>query len=295
MKLEKAAGTRINIDDLSLHYFGMILRLYRTERHAMCQAIVFLKGFWTWYPGVGWYIAIMGLLGVLVPLFRYPEKIGKKEKALWTAVMFVLLVLELRSISLDRKEHDKEQSDARETQLVQFQNIVTQAQTHFDQTMQAFVVMLDNEEKISTATQNTLNEITGGKTYPEVIATFTGSPTASLAIIANGKNSLSDVTVYVRSHMQLSDPKSLWQQFNSVQTASLPLVLGNHLENLPMQIHVEGDLDLYQINVVARNGVFVESLKFTRNSSGVLDQDFQIDDMHGHLFHKFKTPIPATK
>jgi hypothetical protein len=66
-----------------------------------------------WYPPVGFFIAILGFLGVLVPLFREWGVIGKREKAIWTALMFILVLLEIRSIYLDRAEHDSKEAAAR--------------------------------------------------------------------------------------------------------------------------------------------------------------------------------------
>lgn len=68
-----------------------------------------LADLWRWYPPVGVFIAVLALLGVLVPLFRDLPKIGKREKAFWTFVMFALVGLEIRSIYLDRDAHDREQ------------------------------------------------------------------------------------------------------------------------------------------------------------------------------------------
>ena len=47
----------------------------------------------------------------------------KVEKALWTAVMFVLLGLELKTVYQDRREHDEEQARARSEQTAQFNRI----------------------------------------------------------------------------------------------------------------------------------------------------------------------------
>jgi hypothetical protein len=61
---------------------------------------------WEWHPPVGVYIGILGLLAVVVPLVR--EKAGKKERAAWTALMFTLLLLEIKSIYQDRDEHQQQ-------------------------------------------------------------------------------------------------------------------------------------------------------------------------------------------
>src|ERR1700674_2984559 len=78
---------------------------------------------WTWYPGVGWYIAILGALGVAVAILRDLTKISGREKACWIAVTFTLLLLELHSISLDKKAHDEEERESRERSEQHFQEI----------------------------------------------------------------------------------------------------------------------------------------------------------------------------
>ncbi len=89
---------------------------------------------------IGVFIGILGLVGVLVPLLR--EHIGRREKALWTFVMFVLLILEIRVIYADRDRHDKEQREAQEQSEKNFSRIadgitlgIKQNQLHFDSTM----------------------------------------------------------------------------------------------------------------------------------------------------------------
>ena len=79
------------------------------------------RAIWSYHPPVGVFIAILAVLGVLVPLVR--EKIGRREKAVWTIIMFVLLLLELKSIYQDRNEHEKQQKEARETEITNFGKI----------------------------------------------------------------------------------------------------------------------------------------------------------------------------
>lgn len=42
----------------------------------------------SWYPPVGVFIAILGVLGIGVPLVKDLAKMGKWERAFWTFVMF---------------------------------------------------------------------------------------------------------------------------------------------------------------------------------------------------------------
>ncbi len=66
-----------------------------------------------WHPPVGAFIAVLALLGVIVPwLYREPKDMKAPEKALWTFVMLLLFGLELRTLYLDRDQHDREQEAA---------------------------------------------------------------------------------------------------------------------------------------------------------------------------------------
>jgi hypothetical protein len=69
---------------------------------AVAPCSVYVPHWWEWYPPIGTCIAILGLLGVLVPLYRQRDKIHRFERAGWTLLMFILLGLELRTIYLDR-------------------------------------------------------------------------------------------------------------------------------------------------------------------------------------------------
>jgi hypothetical protein len=119
-----------------------------------------LAGVWSWYPPVGVFIAILALVGVLVPLFRDLTTVGKREKAIWTFVMFALVWLEIRSIYLDRNAHDREQAAARAEQLKQFGEIakgigatLDSSQKQFDATMARIETTMQTSEKTLRNTQ----------------------------------------------------------------------------------------------------------------------------------------------
>jgi hypothetical protein len=138
-----------------------------------------------WHPPVGVYIAMLAVLGVCVPLIR--EKIGPNERAMWTALMFILVVLEINSIYKDRKEHDAQQARARKEQLEGFQRIgdgitaaIQDSDRNFNATLGRENILLDN--------------INGGKTFCVVEAIPLGDKFL-LAVIAVGPNPLHDVLI----------------------------------------------------------------------------------------------------
>jgi hypothetical protein len=155
-----------------------------------CRAICILRDVWTWYPGVGWFISILGALGVAVAILRDLTKISGREKAVWIAITFALLLLELHSISLDRAAHDKEQRDARTEQLrefdriargidttiensdKQFKSTTTNFGTMMSNNLQAqrgekksFIALLGQEQELLTR-QEELYEFSAGKLLP---------------------------------------------------------------------------------------------------------------------------------
>jgi hypothetical protein len=98
---------------------------------------------WPWLPPVGISIALLGLLGVIVPLIRDLQKIRRREKSIWTLVFFVLLLAEIKAVYQDRNEHDREQREVRERSEQNFQNIaqgirdsIKQSDDHFKTTLQ---------------------------------------------------------------------------------------------------------------------------------------------------------------
>ena len=75
------------------------------------------------------------MLGVLVTLIKDPKEIGRREKAAWTFIFFALLLLEIKSVYQDRREHDNEQSRARAEQLERFGKIADSIDKNLAQTM----------------------------------------------------------------------------------------------------------------------------------------------------------------
>jgi ABC-type transport system involved in cytochrome bd biosynthesis fused ATPase/permease subunit len=130
----------------------------------MCRAICIWHDVLSWYPGVGWYIAILGALGIAVAVLRDLTKIGGREKAVWIFVTISLLLLELHSISLDKAVHDKEQNDARNEQLRQFAAIAqgindtsTRNQDNFDATMSSMRSLIATAQQTNKNTQPLAN------------------------------------------------------------------------------------------------------------------------------------------
>ena len=114
---------------------------------------------------MGIWIGILGLLGVVVTLVRDPKEIGKREKAIWIALLFAFLFLEMKSVYQDRNEHDEAERQSRERSEQNFGAIangvqgainglnitIAEGRKHFDET-----VKLEREG---------IDQITGGNSY----------------------------------------------------------------------------------------------------------------------------------
>ncbi|HEV2501422.1 MAG TPA: hypothetical protein VGY31_17760 [Terriglobia bacterium] len=130
---------------------------------ALIGAVIFFT-LCRWHPPVGVYIAALAVLGVFVPLIRW-EKAGPEEKALWTAVMLVLVGLEISSIYKDRNEHDAEQARARKEQLEGFQRIADGLSRSIAQSQENFNATMARSSKIMERVQTSIDSITGGNSF----------------------------------------------------------------------------------------------------------------------------------
>lgn len=123
---------------------------------------VFFSTLWflrsPWYPPVGTFIAILALIGTLVPFFRDTARMGKGEKALWTFVVLALVFLEIRSIYKDRTAAELREQAARDAQLKGFNEIANGIKASVKASQDQFNA---TAEKLSA----NLDTLTGGLSY----------------------------------------------------------------------------------------------------------------------------------
>src|SRR5579863_9917247 len=128
---------------------------------------------WQWHPPIGVYIGVLACVGVIVPwLFRSPEKMGRGEKAIWTAIMLALVMLEINTLYQDRNEHDAEQNQARCEQIERFGQIadgikeaVKQSQQEYIDTIEHVDGVLETTQQVSRLAQKNLENVTGGNSF----------------------------------------------------------------------------------------------------------------------------------
>jgi hypothetical protein len=241
---------------------------------------------WKWYPPVGVFIAILGLLGVIVPLFRDLGKMGKWEKAAWTLAMFALVGLEIRSIYLDRNAHDREQTEARSEQLRKFSEIagginttIRNGQKQFETTMSRFDAIVSRMESISRKEQRTaelakqnLDQVTGGDGFVYLLV----APRSPLnppsdkwpLVMMNSANiPISDVSVFITEIPSPGDTPE--QRFNKiafgVQLPTIstvrPLRQGGEVLSYSL------DAKSYQAILRTRNNQFSETIRIQPSSA----------------------------
>lgn len=151
----------------------------------------FLARVWHYHPPVGVFIAILALLGVIVPLIR--EKVSPREKALWTLVLLALLLLEIHSIYEDRAEHEQEQLHARNEQLASFNRIAQGIDKTIENSDREFAATMKRNDSL-------LANITGGDSFAIVYPLINpGRKDLPLFIENHGDNILTGVSVEINT------------------------------------------------------------------------------------------------
>lgn len=225
-----------------------------------------LHDLWAWHPPVGVWIAILGLLGVVVPLIRDLAKIGKREKAFWTALMFVLLGLELKTVYQDRREHDEEQAKARSEQIAQFNRIADGIKETIDESQRQFEATMARSDKIMGRTNDVLADVTGGNSFAYISPqNFSGDQFPGI-VWNNGEQALVGLTLTIA---HTSDPVQIWGA-----AFFKPIFIGtvgphDHAPIPDFLFQPRADQktgqDNYWIMLSAQNGTAQQSLYFRRN------------------------------
>ena len=113
---------------------------------------------------------------------------GQGRKAVWTGVMFALLLLELKTLYQDRREHDQEQAEARAEQLRQFGKIANgiaenlkageeEFKATTDQSQRQFAATMQRSAKIIESVGDSIKVQTGGDSFAFI--TFTAKQAQS--------------------------------------------------------------------------------------------------------------------
>ena len=152
-----------------------------------------LHDLWAWHPPVGVYIGILGFLGLLVALTRDPTTIRSREKAAWIFVMFVLLLLEVKSVYQDRNEHDEQQAEARERETKSFESIANGIEGAIQQSQKDFAASMRKSDAIMGGVTDSIRIQTGGDSFAYITFTPEPGPYFLVSITSRGRYPLKEI------------------------------------------------------------------------------------------------------
>lgn len=224
-----------------------------------------VKGILAWRPPVGVFIAMLALLGVLVPIFRDLAKIGAREKALWTTGMFSLVWLEIRSIYLDRAAHDRQEADARAAQLEGFKSIAKGINETSTQNQQQFAATVKSFEEVMRGVQDSINTITGGDSFAYLTFMYLQHQMAHLCFHHGGKYPLYGVTAKIVDLNKMKEMIANKEPFTMPLRCDIIMPVGDISANAarPMGMITFTGVDRQDYNVFfyGRNGFWSQLIR----------------------------------
>jgi hypothetical protein len=243
---------------------------------SMAPCVEVVHTWWQWHPPIGFCVAVLGVVGVLVPWLK-GEGMGRRERAFWSAVMIGLTLVELWSIRRDQKERDAEQAFARCEEQHSFEGIVqglTEGiQTSKDQyssTITHVDGVLEKTQQVAATAQTNLDEVVGKGSHPCVVPdTLAMDPegaTIPLNIWNTGKNVLTGVDLFFEHFPpDVKGPVRGTASLTTIGTLSpgwpkpLPIT--------PAQRSSDGTI-YYRIQIHTQNGFYEETLQLRRSTKG---------------------------
>ena len=226
-----------------------------------------------WHLSVGVGIGILGFLGVVVPLVR--EHIGRREKAIWTALLAILLLLELRSIHLDQIQHDRELAFAACEQLHSFQKLAgtldstaAASKAQYESTIGQVNGVLGKTQTIAGIAEQNLENVTGGKSFGFVVPQVAGEAVPIPLLVWNsGDQILSGVNITIANTTH--DPNWGNAFFAPIYIGTI----GPHghapvpgIYAITPRPEPKSGQDNYWIEISAQNGTVEQSLLFRRGT-----------------------------
>jgi hypothetical protein len=238
----------------------------------MAPCIEVTSHWWQWHPPIGVFIGVLAVMGVLVPLFREWGEIGRLEKVLWTLAMFALLALELRTLYLDRDEHDAEQALARCRDLESFQAIankldgsIRQAQGQYQSTIAEVNNVLKTTQSAASLAKNSVDQLSGKGSYPCIVPQSHAVVDGKIPLVLHnrGKNNLTGVGV------QILSPHAFTEDIREFYKPEIDLGTVNPIWSKPLPVGIAPELDRngiadYTIFIWTQNGFYSEVLQFRK-------------------------------
>lgn len=232
-----------------------------------------LPPWWTWHPPVGVFIALLAVIGVLVPWFR--GETSPREKAFWTFLMFAFVGMEIRTIYLDSAQHDREQAFARCQQLQSFSDIGNGIKAAINQSQQQFQETMSRSNRILTAERDSLNTFTGGNSFCYIVL----FANVNVFIVAQqGKYPVYDVKARIVD-LVATQNLTMQEHLTLALSGANTIMIGNLAPgssqpiNLPFPLTDKGDYNIFFNST--RNGFWTENLKI-RKVNGVWMSAFRV-------------------
>jgi len=226
-----------------------------------------------WHPWPGLFIAALGFLGVLVPLVRDLSKMGRREKAAWTVLMFVLLVLDVRSLKLASAEVEKDRKDQND----RFNDIATGLKAAIDNDQRQFAATMAAMKGLVILGDESIKNITGGDSFCYLTITNVGTPIVSHV----GRYQLSGVQIRIVDIIRFKRLAEL-NQLSPRSTADVilepgALAVGQAWIDQAIRIQFSNpDKADFNIFFTARNGTWDELLRM-RRINGQWEQAIRVD------------------
>jgi hypothetical protein len=241
---------------------------------------------WNWHPPLGVFIAFLALVGVLVPWFRGDT--SRREKAFWTIVMLLFMYLEIRTLYLDRDEHDREQAHVQCEELDRFSKIAAGLSSSIDASKSQYSDTINHVDGVSNTTQGiadiareNLQYLSGGKSFAYVaIPPYVLQGAAfTVNLVNDGPNPLTGLSVTIARYLGGCDDQKpgdqCTSQYDTGVMQAIPMdTLGPYLwkiiPNYVIQPTFSGGKEIaqYDIHIYAQTGIIEETLEFRRASGG---------------------------
>jgi hypothetical protein len=219
-----------------------------------------LHEFLAWHPPVGVWIGILGLLGVIVPLIRDPKEISRGEKAAWTLILFMLLLLEVKSVYQDRNEHDEAEKESRQRSEQNFREIANGIQETVNELNTTIKEGREHFDRTMAGIAGTISTQTGGSSY----AYLSFVPEQHFLFFAHaGKYPLYGVVARI---VDLDQAKN--NPFGI--TVTVGDMIKGHGNMLDVPKNMTSLADHFNANVffTARNGGWTETLRVQKKQDG---------------------------
>jgi hypothetical protein len=242
----------------------------------MAPCVEVVHTWWQWHPPVGFCVALLGVVGVLVPWQR-GEGMERKERAFWSAVMIGLTLLELWSIHRDQKERDAEQTFARCEEQHSFEGVlngltegIQKSKAQYSSTITHVDGVLKTTQEVAATSRTNLNEVIGKGSHPCVIPDTIamnpdGRATIPLIIWNTGTNVLTGVDIFFQDFpVDVTGPVRGTASLTAIGT--LP---SGWPKPLPLKTPVGPDSNgimHYRMQISAQSGFYNETIMFRRST-----------------------------